>query len=68
METTTISSSHDFEESVAQVVSLIGPVAICRIKKAVKDLMMNEIVYVGEDGLFGEITDLKGNIAKVQVY
>jgi V/A-type H+-transporting ATPase subunit A len=58
----------DSTSSVAEVVSVIGPVAICRVSKAAKDLMMNEIVFVGEDRLFGEITDLKDDIAKVQVY
>jgi V/A-type H+-transporting ATPase subunit A len=60
--------NEDSSSSVAQVASIIGPVAVCRIDNAVKDLMMNEIVFVGEERLFGEITDLREDVAKVQVY
>jgi V/A-type H+-transporting ATPase subunit A len=53
---------------VARVVSISGPVVTSRIDKSVKDLMMNEIVFVGDDRLFGEISDLRGGIATIQVY
>ncbi len=55
-------------DSVAQVISIAGPVATCRIQKTVKDLMMNEIVFVGDNRLFGEIANLKGNTATIQIY
>ncbi len=55
-------------DPVAQVRSIVGPVAVCGIKGHVKDLMMNEIVFVGEDRLLGEITGLSKDAAKVQVY
>lgn len=63
-----MSGSHDSASPVAHVASIVGPVATCRINEAAKDLMMNEIVFVSEDRFFGEITDLKGDMAKVQVY
>lgn len=53
---------------VGRIVSISGPVVISKIDKAAKYLMMNEIVYVGENRLFAEITDLKGDIATIQVY
>ena len=55
-------------DSIAKLVAIAGPVAICRINKTVKDLMMNEIVFIGEEGLFGEITDLRGDKATIQIY
>jgi V/A-type H+-transporting ATPase subunit A len=53
---------------IAEIVSIAGPVTICRIDKAVNDLMMNEIVFVGDGRLFGEITHLRREMATVQVY
>ncbi|MFW6117415.1 MAG: V-type ATP synthase subunit A [Thermoproteota archaeon] len=53
---------------MAEIVSVAGPVATCRVKKSLGDLMMNEIVFVGEEELFGEITNLKGDQATIQVY
>lgn len=55
-------------DSIAEIVSIAGPVATCRIKESVEDLMMNEIVFVGEEELFGEITNLKEDRATIQVY
>lgn len=54
--------------SIAEITSITGPVATCRINESVKDLMMNEIVFVGEKGLFGEITNLNEDQATVQIY
>lgn len=68
MERKNVSASYDLASPAAHVASIIGPVATCRISETAKDLMMNEIVYVSEDRLFGEVTDLKGDLAKVQVY
>jgi len=53
---------------VGQVVSISGPVATCRVNRDVQDLMMNEIVFVGEEKLFGEITRLEDDTATIQVY
>ncbi len=55
-------------DSVGEVIAISGPVVTSRIEKTVKNLMMNEIVFVGEDKLFGEISDLKGDTATIQVY
>ena len=63
-----MNAAYDSTSSVAHVASIVGPVATCKISKTVKDLMMNEIVFVGEEKLFGEITDLKGDTAKLQIY
>jgi V/A-type H+-transporting ATPase subunit A len=54
--------------SIGEVTSISGPVATCKINHDVKDLMMNEIVFVGRDGLFGEITRLEGDTATIQIY
>ena len=53
--------------SVGEVVSISGPVATCRVNRDVQDLMMNEIVFVGEERLFGEITRLEDDTATIQV-
>jgi V/A-type H+-transporting ATPase subunit A len=63
-----MNEAYDSTSPVAHVTSIVGPVATCKINKTVKDLMMNEIVFVGEDNLFGEITDLKGDTLKLQIY
>ncbi len=61
-------NTEHLSDSVAQVISIVGPVATCRIKKTARDLMMNEIVFVGDNRLFGEIANLKGNTATIQIY
>ena len=55
-------------DSVGEVIAISGPVVTSRIEKTIKNLMMNEIIFVGEDKLFGEISDLKGDTATIQVY
>ncbi len=61
-------TSEDSTDLVGRVVSISGPVATCRISKNVKDLMMNEIVFVGDTRLFGEITRIRDDTATIQVY
>ncbi len=68
MERRGVSHSSDSNDSIAEVRSIVGPVAVCRIKESVGNLMMNEIVFVGDDRLFSEVTYLKENTAKIQVY
>lgn len=61
--------STDFSSAaVGEIVSISGPVVTCRITETVKDLMMNEIVFVGDNQLYGEISDLRGDTATIQVY
>ncbi|MFW6110896.1 MAG: V-type ATP synthase subunit A [Thermoproteota archaeon] len=55
-------------DPIAEITSIAGPVATCKIKSAVKDLMMNEIVFVGQEELFGEITNVEEDRATIQVY
>lgn len=61
-------TSENSTDLVGHVVSISGPVATSRISKSVKDLMMNEIVFVGDTRLFGEITRLRDDTATIQVY
>ncbi|MFP3985485.1 MAG: V-type ATP synthase subunit A [Candidatus Bathyarchaeia archaeon] len=55
-------------DPIGQIISITGPVATCRISNIVTNVMMNEIVFVGDDRLFGEITQLRGDVATIQVY
>ena len=32
------------------------------------DARMNDVVYVGEEGLMGEVIEIEGNVTTVQVY
>ena len=44
--------------------SVSGPVVTARDL----DARMNDVVYVGEEGLMGEVIEIEGNITTVQVY
>jgi len=50
------------EDGVIQSVS--GPVVSARDL----DARMNDVVYVGDEGLMGEVIEIEGNITTVQVY
>jgi V/A-type H+-transporting ATPase subunit A len=55
-------------EAAAKVTSITGPVVACKISKTLTDLMANEIVFIGDERIFGEITELRGDTAIIQVY
>ena len=50
------------EDGVIESVS--GPVVQARDL----DAKMNDVVYVGEEGLMGEVIEIEGNITTIQVY
>ncbi|RDI71583.1 ATP synthase subunit A [Halopelagius longus] len=50
------------EDGIIESVS--GPVVTARDL----DARMNDVVYVGEEGLMGEVIEIEGNITTVQVY
>jgi len=60
--------NNSINSASAKIDSIIGPVIIGHKDKNIKDLMMNEIVFVGEDRLLGEITYLQDEIITIQVY
>jgi V/A-type H+/Na+-transporting ATPase subunit A len=51
-------------ESEAVIASVSGPVATA----TGLDAKMNDVVYVGEEGLMGEVIEIEGDITTVQVY
>lgn len=55
-------------EAAAKVTSISGPVLTCKVNNALKDLMINEIVFIGDERIFGEITELRKDTATIQVY
>src|SRR4030042_4499589 len=56
------------ENFFGEVAGVSGPVVTVKIREDVRDLMMNEYVFVGEQKLAGEVSNLRGNTAYVQVY
>ena len=56
--------NNSINSASAKIDSIIGPVIIGHKDKNIKDLMMNEIVFIGEDRLLGEITYLQDEIIK----
>ncbi|MGM0592538.1 MAG: V-type ATP synthase subunit A, partial [Halobacteriota archaeon] len=50
------------EDGIIQSVS--GPVVTARDL----DARMNDVVYVGSEGLMGEVIEIEGNITTIQVY
>jgi len=51
-------------ESEAVIRSVSGPVATATNL----DAKMNDVVYVGEEGLMGEVIEIEGDVTTVQVY
>jgi len=47
-----------------QIESVSGPVVIARDL----DARMNDVVYVGHEGLMGEVIEIEGNLTTIQVY
>jgi V/A-type H+-transporting ATPase subunit A len=56
------------ENAVGKIVGISGPVVFSEVAEGATDLMMREIVYVGEKNLIGEVTHIKEKIASIQVY
>jgi V/A-type H+-transporting ATPase subunit A len=51
-------------EDRGQIESVSGPV----VTAVDLDARMNDVVYVGDEGLMGEVIEIEGNITTVQVY
>ena len=56
------------ENPVGKIVGISGPVIFSEVIEGVTNLMMGEIVYVGEQNLIGEVTHIRGKMASIQVY
>ncbi|MHA1840020.1 MAG: V-type ATP synthase subunit A [Candidatus Ranarchaeia archaeon] len=56
------------DEPIGYISEIIGPVVAFNLQKGVTNVMMNEIVIIGENRLIGEITILHGEKVTVQVY
>lgn len=56
------------ETAFGKIVGISGPVVFSEVSKSATDLMMNEIVYVGEQKLIGEVTHIKEKRVTIQVY
>ncbi|MEM2094442.1 MAG: V-type ATP synthase subunit A [Candidatus Bathyarchaeia archaeon] len=51
-----------------EVTGVSGPVVTVKVFDHIRDLMMNEFVFVGERRLAGEVSNMHGNTAYIQVY
>jgi len=56
------------EKIIGNIVGISGPVVFSEVNETIKDLMMREIVYVGEQNLIGEVTQIRGRTVTIQVY
>lgn len=56
------------ETAVGKIVGISGPVVFSEVTQGATDLMMKEIVYVGEQQLIGEVTHIREKRATIQVY
>ncbi|WP_254536551.1 ATP synthase subunit A [Halomarina litorea] len=54
----------DIEDADGVIESVSGPV----VTAADLDARMNDVVYVGEEGLMGEVIEIEGNLTTIQVY
>jgi len=52
------------EESAGRIASVSGPVVTANGL----DARMNDVVYVGDEGLMGEVIEIEGDVTTVQVY
>ena len=52
------------ESDIGEINSVSGPV----VTATGLDAQMNDVVYVGEEGLMGEVIEIEGNVTTVQVY
>jgi len=55
------------EDIIGKIDGVSGPIVFSEIAEKAKDLMMNEIIYVGEQQLIGEVTSIRGTTATIQV-
>ena len=51
-------------ESEGVIDSVSGPVVVATDL----DARMNDVVYVGDEGLMGEVIEIEGNLTTIQVY
>jgi len=56
------------EQPVGVVTGIKGPIVVAAIQPSVCDLMVNEVVYVGDDRLIGETSSISEEKATIQVY
>jgi V/A-type H+-transporting ATPase subunit A len=56
------------ENAIGKIIGISGPVIFSEVTEDATDLMMREIVYVGEQNLIGEVTQIREKIASIQVY
>ncbi|MFC7155847.1 ATP synthase subunit A [Halomarina halobia] len=54
----------DAEQQEGVIESVSGPV----VSAVDLDARMNDVVYVGEEGLMGEVIEIEGNLTTIQVY
>ncbi len=60
-----MSQALDTEDAATGVIDRVsGPVVTARDLPA----RMNDVVYVGEEGLMGEVIEIEGNLSTIQVY
>jgi V/A-type H+-transporting ATPase subunit A len=52
------------QQTEGEIESVSGPV----VKAVGLDAKMNDVVYVGEEGLMGEVIEIEGDITTIQVY
>ena len=53
------------DEKIGTIVRVAGPLVVA---KDIPDPKMYEMVYVGENRLFGEVIEIRQNLASIQVY
>ncbi len=61
-------SNQNADTFFGEVTGVSGPIVAVKIREDIRGLMMNEFVFVGEQKLAGEVSNLRGNTAYVQVY
>ncbi len=61
-------ANQEAQDLFGEVRGVSGPVVTVKVFDQIRDLMMNEFVFVGEKKLAGEVSDIRGNLAYVQVY
>ncbi|MDH5703633.1 MAG: V-type ATP synthase subunit A, partial [Aigarchaeota archaeon] len=56
------------QQPVGAVIGIKGPIVVAAIQPSVRDLMVNEVVYVGDERLIGETSSISEEKATIQVY
>ncbi|MFC6787553.1 ATP synthase subunit A [Halobaculum halobium] len=57
-------SESETTEGTGRIKSVSGPV----VKAVDLDARMNDVVYVGDEGLMGEVIEIEGDVTTIQVY